>query len=346
MPIRLHTSAHPAPLFDALASDLTAAPLSRPTAPEVIVVPNAATGRWLALALARRWGAAANLALIYPAGFLETLCEAVPQGAAVPLDAAFASPTTLAWRIAEVLPTLLEGPAFSAVKRYLEDDDDRVLLLQLAEALAGVVDRLTAHRPQLLRDWDDPPHDAGAQAMVAALYRATKNTTAPGHLAARVGGFISAAGASPLREELAAALPERINVFLPFPLPPLHLDAYAALGQLVPVDFYVLGSPPSSSAGPEAASHPLRESLGGRTAAFLEALTAIPGANVHRLSTPPAQQQSLLRSLQTDLAAGTSTAAPTVLPADAGKLLDGSLQVHSCHSPAREVETLHDQLLL
>ena len=121
-----------------------------PFAPERIVVPHPAIGRWLSLELARVLGIAANVRFELPAAFAWSIMrEALPD---LPGESAYA-PARLRWRIHDVLPELAEEAEGRAVRGYLGDGDPRKRF-ELADRLARVFDRCLLYRSGWIREWE------------------------------------------------------------------------------------------------------------------------------------------------------------------------------------------------
>ena len=121
-----------------------------PFAPERIVVPHPAIGRWLSLELARVLGIAANVRFELPAAFAWSIMrEALPE---LPGESAYA-PARLRWRIHDVLPELAEEAEGRAVRGYLGDGDPRKRF-ELADRLARVFDRCLLYRSGWIREWE------------------------------------------------------------------------------------------------------------------------------------------------------------------------------------------------
>src|SRR5699024_8561797 len=92
------------------------------------------------------------------------------------------------------------------------------------------------------------------------------------------------------------------------------------------------------------AHNPLLLSLGKLGANFRQQFDSVidqTGCKVNRNYVPPAKssRNTLHRILKSDLQQNQLPDAESIVPADP------SVQVHSCHSPMREIEVLYDQLL-
>lgn len=194
----------------------------------------------------------------------------------------------------------------------------------------------------------------GAESSAARLHRAVQTLER------------AAAEAAGTDTELAAwlrsRLPPRVSVFGVTALPPAHLRLLAALGEVVDVTVYLLAPSPrlwTVDAGtvPEP-RHPLLSSLGAVGAGMAWATTqsgippdhirwldpdpgqppADPGQPLADPGQPPADPNptSLLARLQHDI---TADRRPEEAAAAAA---DGTVQVHGCHGPSRQVEVLRE----
>src|SRR5690349_7939216 len=134
------------PLDHLLATQTPASPL----APQTVVAAHPGMRQWLAGALARRRGAGgivANLDIVLPTTFLDSLARQVQGGDAV-------SPRGwrrewLRWRIHEVLG----APPDAELATYLAGPDAGLRRFQLADRLARIYIQYMAYRPDWLEDW-------------------------------------------------------------------------------------------------------------------------------------------------------------------------------------------------
>ncbi|WP_137817639.1 exodeoxyribonuclease V subunit gamma [Pseudomonas sp. 2FG] len=348
-----------------LATTLLAQPQREPFAPALVVVPSQGMGRWLTLELARKQGIAMQLEVQLPAKFVWEVSRLVLGQ--LPEQSAF-SPTTLTWRLYDWLcaPGNLERAPRLA--QYLEGGDER-RRLSLAARIADVFDQYLLYRDDWLAAWErnervDLGPDEGWQAL---LWR---ELTADGHPhRARLLDDL-------LRrlhdDQPIAGLPERLLVFGISSLPPHHMRVLEGLARHIEIvvcalnpcreawgdirDIRELAQQPSSAADSQELSpddwyldvgHPLLASLGKQGRDFFDALfalTATEGSQELGLYSEDADlhDSSVLRALQNDILRLRTRKPEERLALRGG---DRSLEVHIAHSPLREVEILHDQLL-
>ncbi|MGV6476988.1 exodeoxyribonuclease V subunit gamma [Azotobacter vinelandii] len=125
-----------------------------PLEDEVVLVQSNGIVQWLKLALAGRdgCGIAAAIRVELPARFLWQSYRAVLGSAGIPRESPL-DKAPLTWRLMRLLPNLLEGEAFTPLRRFLEDDSDLRKRHQLAERLADLFDQYQVYRADWLADW-------------------------------------------------------------------------------------------------------------------------------------------------------------------------------------------------
>jgi exodeoxyribonuclease V gamma subunit len=341
-----------------LATRLLAQPLADPFAPALVVVPSQGMGRWLTLELARKQGIAMQLEMQLPAKFVWDLSRAVLGS--LPEQSAF-SPSTLTWRLYGWLcePANLEmAPRLS---QYLDGGDER-RRLSLAAKIADVFDQYLLYRDDWLAAWErGETLDLGPdEAWQALLWRELTKDGHP-HRARLLGDLLQRL----YSDETLPDLPERLLVFGISSLPPHHLRVLDGLARHIEVvvcalnpsreawgeirDIRELAKQPESGADDWYldVGHPLLASLGKQGRDFFDSLfslTASEGSQEFGLYSEDEdlRDDSLLHALQNDI-----LRLQIRQPDERITLAedDRSLEVHIAHSPLREVEILHDQLL-
>jgi len=341
-----------------LARLIGGAPLP-PLAQETIIVQSDGVARWLKLALADRLGVAAGLRFALPARYVWELVAQVVPG--VPGESPLA-PDVLTWRVAAALPALAAERRHAALDRYLAAGD-ALAAHQLAERLAALLDRYLVHRPDWIAAWSEGRSiGLGAdEAWQAALWRIVRE------------GLPEVARSDPRERFVAAlardagardALPARLHLFAVEALPPAYLATFRAIAEHCDVRMWVVNpcreywplidaprrvARARAEAGPEAehreSGNRLLASLGRHGRALIDALSEELSDAAPAFDDPAAgSEPTLLALLQSDilnLRERGAPEAPLVVPDPA----DRSLVVQVCHSPMREIEVLHDQLL-
>ncbi len=370
----LHTSNRLEILADGLARVLRQ-PLRSPLEPETVVVQSQGMARWLALELAQSHGIWANGAFPFPNAFCRQVFQALVPGAEAE------SPFTrevMVWKIMGRLPKLAAEPGFEEVRHYLGDQDDGRKRFQLAARLAHLFDQYLIHRPEWLTRWESG-HDPHWQ---ARLWRELAADATQKHLPAQFVKFAQRVARLPPGQ---AVLPERVSVFGVAALPPFHLAVLATLARRCEVHCFLLQPSPEYwglVAGPREQQRILRRvrpapaaaedfhlesgnrllaSMGKLGRDFLNLiLDAGDGAWDEQFVEPA--EDTLLHAIQADIfhlrdrgrlppdfglrtsdwESQSEGAQPAKLPIGPQ---DRSIQIHSCHSPMRELEVLYDHLL-
>lgn len=353
--LRLYTGNRLDLLAELLAKVLEA-PLASPLHEEIIVVQSQGMERWLSLQLARHFGVCANIRFPFPNAFVYQAFQSVIPG--LP-DVSLFDPELVTWRIMKLLPDHLDEPGFESLKHYLDRSPWSLKQLQLARRIAETFDQYVLYRPDLISRWELGAEDHWQ----AVLWRDLAGGLEQQHRAALGKVFLER-----IRKAAPGAfvLPQRVSFFGISYLPPFHLQILDGLAQQTEVNLFFLNpcreywgdiasdremrrlasSATSPDRSPEELflerGNPLLASMGTLGKDFLELLTSLEYEETSRFHEPG--EETLLACLQADILnlrdrAGESPP-KTAVPAD-----DRSLEVHSCHSPMREVEVLYDLLL-
>ncbi|WP_413739662.1 exodeoxyribonuclease V subunit gamma [Sodalis sp. RH14] len=225
-------------LLKALAAALIEGrPLRDPFQPEVILVQSSGMAQWMQMALAARFGIAANIEFPLPASFIwQMFTRVLPD---IPQESAF-SKDAMTWKLMALLPKLCQQPGFEVICQYLKDDGDRRKCFQFAARIADLFDQYLVFRPDWLERWQraEPVPDLGdAQSWQAPLWRELVAFTdragqSPWHRANLYARFIQT-----LEEaaECPPGLPERVFICGISALPPTYLQALQALGRHIDI---------------------------------------------------------------------------------------------------------------
>ncbi len=332
-------------LADDLAGLLREAPLD-PFTPELVAVQSTGMARWLALELASRLGILANTAFPFPARLLWQLSRAVLPD--LPERSPYAA-EVLTWRILGLLAGAVDDPALQPICAYAAPDDD-LRRWQLARSIADLFDQYLVYRPGWIVEWEQ----SGGPTWHGHFWRRLAEAIGPGHRVDTQARFILALA------ESARVLPRRMHLFGISSLPPQEMAAFAAIAEHADVHLFVMN--PCRQYWVEIrtereivrraqdldprdlyleSGQPLLASWGRQSRDFVGLLQEWDPVEIDRFEDPGAA--TLLTALQSDmlhLRHGAEDGRSRALA-----LADRSLQVHVCHSPLREVEVLHDQLL-
>ncbi len=172
-----------------------------------------------------------------------------------------------------------------------------------------------------------------------------------------------AATLSAIRGGADLALPARLSMFGHTRMPRTELELLRAVGEVREVHLWLPQASPTAwerladevAAGPVCRSedatgrllhHRLLSSLGRDARELQRSLRLVgPQAETVHTAVEPVEGTSLLALLQQDLRADRSAGEVAALGARPRRDDDTSLQVHSCHSPARQVEVLREVLV-
>lgn len=332
-------------------------PLVAPLVPEVVITQHQGMARWLSFRLALSHGVAANIEFPFPAAFVWRVFHS--QLSQVPEHSGF-DREALVWRVLAELPAWLAVSGFESLKHYLSNDQDGLKLYQLSRRIADVFDQYLIYRPEWIADWER----GGAHHWQARLWRAlVEGRPRAAHRARLYQSFLELCAAGGLRAE---RLPARVMVFGISSLPPSYLEVLARISVVVDVHLFVLN--PSLAfwedivdekslaklrnrwrgLGREDVSdyypvgNSLLASMGKQGRDYMGLLQQF--ALEEEVLFEAAGWETLLAHLQDDILElhERGAGADEILVIDP---VDASLQVHAVHSPMREVQVLHDQML-
>ncbi|HSM73723.1 MAG TPA: exodeoxyribonuclease V subunit gamma, partial [Desulfobacterales bacterium] len=323
--------------------------------PETIVIQSRGMERWLALELSRHLGICAHCVFPFPNAFLQELFKRLLPDK--PAESLF-DREAMAFGIMQRLPEFSSRPGCEHLRRYLAEDPTQIKRYQLAVKIADTFDQYLVFRPDLIFAWEAGRDDHWQ----AALWR---------DLAAGREGCHRAGLQRQLLEKIrragtlaAGELPARVSVFGLSHLPPAYLETFAALGALIPVNLFLMNpcrefwaeirSPreqvritrrSAAELPPEGlyleSGNRLLAAMGSMGRAFFSLIQTFE-AHWHEDFQAP-RGDSLLARVQDDILSLTEGGqAAESRPQGAP---DGSIEIHVCHSPMREVEVLHDNLL-
>jgi exodeoxyribonuclease V gamma subunit len=365
--LHLHTAERTDALADGLA-DLLVTPLPDPFAREVVVVPARGVERWLTQRLSHRLGVGprggdgvcAGVDFVTPHSLVAMLLD---RDAEDPW-----SPDRLAWPLLAVIDGCLDEPGFEDLRRHLgggdPTDERSARRYAVARRLAGLFSSYAVQRPQLVRDWGAGEDTDGAGRTLdtdlrwqAELWRrlvARMDDPAP--------DVRHAATLERLRDGTGGLdgldLPGRLSLFGHTRLPVTEIELLRALGEHRDVHLWlpqpspVLWSAlaPTADQGPVARAddesadlvgHPLLASLGRDSR---ELRRTLGGLDAEQAPAGRADPSTLLGWLQADLRANRAPDAATLAGRERAPR-DHSVQVHSCHGTARQVDVLREVLV-
>lgn len=341
-----------------ILAEILKEPLNSPLEQNIIVIQNRGMERWLSMQLASQLGIWANCRYPFPNAFLHDLFTTVIPDFPDHLQS---DPEFLVWKIMHILPDLLSKECFKPLNHYLADNS-QIKLFQLSKKIADMFDQYSIYRPEMLHSWElNQENDWQAE-----LWRSIFSENSI-HRAKLKQLFIEKLAENSFPQNL---FPEQINIFGISALPPYHTELFYAVSSVTNVNFFVLNpcaeywddifsekeisrilkkkllSRKSKSATKTSLhldqGNSLLSSWGKYGRDFLSRLHQ---HEPEEYSIPVEYQtETLLSMLQSDILnlheRGTPDYPPLPVRPD-----DCSIQIHSCHSPMREVEILHDNIL-
>ncbi len=328
-------------LAESLHKELANYPAANPLAAEQFVVQNHGMTQWLSQQLAEKEGIAANLDFKFPAELFWQLVRVMNPDISEVLPS---ERDPMAWAVFYTLQND-DGAALSVLHQYVNDTDPQkkeIRCWSLARRISDVFDQYLTYRPEMLLGWEDNrlTTDKKSEQWQAVLWRKLVKHWSKSekgnniHRAALQKQLITAIRQRSLPMD---KLSPRISVFGVTAMPPVFLRVLIHLSSLTDVHFYLTNMTVDYD-------HALIQSLGKAGREFQQLVKKFNPDNIKlyhdQLSLFKKGRQgtsSLFEAIKADLLDGkpiTNSISPS-----------RSIQVHSCHSPRREVEVLYGQLL-
>ncbi|MFE7799111.1 exodeoxyribonuclease V subunit gamma [Nocardia sp. NPDC057440] len=367
MPLHIHRAERSDALADSLAAML-AAPLPDPFAAEVVAVPAKGVERWLTQRLstvlgvggsARTDGVAANIAFPSPAALVAAALAAA--SGVRPEDDPWASERVV-WTLLRVIDASLSEPWSAVLARHLGAGDpaggDHRVGRRYATAahLAALFDSYAAQRPALITEWAAGADTDGAGEPVPddlvwqpALWRRLRAEVGAPSPAERLAAACDRLRAQPDLVDL----PVRLSLFGVTRLPTDQLAVLSALAAGRDIHVWLAHPSPAmwsqlagrpvalarvDDVGATVTRHPLLSGLARDVRELQQRVAGVVATDVHH--PEGAAPLTLLGAMQAGVR-------EDVWPPTSGLGVagDGSIQVHACHGPARQVEVLRECLL-
>ncbi|MGQ4616176.1 exodeoxyribonuclease V subunit gamma [Nocardia sp. R7R-8] len=375
MPLHIHRAERADVLAVALA-EVLAAPQEDPFAAEVVAVPAKGVERWLTQTLSGVLGAGvaadgvcANIVFPAPAALV---AEALAAASGVAQAEDPWAQERAVWTLLRVIDASLSEPWCAVPARHLGARDTAGgehragRRYATAARVAALFDSYAAQRPALITEWAagldtdgagaSIPDDLLWQPMLWRRLRAEIGTPSPAER-------LDAACARLRERPDLVPLPPRLSLFGVTRLPSDQLAVLSALAAAREVHLWLVhpspvlwsalsGLPPARTRAEDrsatAVTHPLLAGLARDIRELQQRLAAstVAGSDTcHPLIVPgdgAAQDDSpvtLLRALQRGIRDDRWPPVPREVGAD------GTVQVHACHGPARQVEVLRECLL-
>ncbi len=348
MPIVIHTSNRMEILLDHLAEVLNE-PLGPVLSQEAIVVQSQGMSRWISMELAKKFGIWGNSDFKFPNKFVKDLFTVtmpkIGQSELFEIE-------ILNWRVINHLERLLDKPEFKELQNYLTGHSCGLKLYQLAEKIADTFDQYTLYRGDVLEQWE-----SGTESdWQAVLWRALAANKKEFDRAKLKTEFLTRLNNGEIDVSL---LPPRVLLFGLSYLPAFHMEILAAIASYIDVHIFVLS--PCKEYWGDILSQKTQAKLSTEVNAVAEEGNALLaslgglGRNFSNLILESGaqfstEQDEYLESDAVTLLSSLQNGILNLNNADPDNKIaispdDRSIAIHSCHSPMREVEVLHDQLL-
>jgi exodeoxyribonuclease V gamma subunit len=353
--LKLFTSNRLEILADKLA-ELLSEPLASPFDAEVIVVQSRGMEQWVSMQLAHRRGICANLRFPFPNAFVQDVFRRVLSD--LPERSPF-DPEIITWRIMKLLPSCITRPGFEGLGAYLKDDADRLKRLQLSERISDTIDQYLLFRPQMIFEWEKGKENHWQ----AQLFRELVKECGKGHRAELGKELIKAIRGFPSRLK---GLPERVSVFGISALPRFHIQIFSAISRVTEVNLFLM-NPCREYWGDIVSEWEMKRKvfvrdgkdltleelhlekgnslLGSMGALGRDFFDLVNETHVEEFACfQDHKKDGLLSFVKSDIL----NLRDAEQRSDNKKIIhenDASIQVHSCHSPMREMEVLNDRLL-
>lgn len=358
MAFHIHRAERTDLLADGLGA-LLADPLPDPFADELVIVPAKGVERWLSQRLSHILGRGTGHDGICAGISFRNPRSLIAEITGTDDDDPW-HPDALVWPLLEVIDASCDDGWCKTLATHLghfETGEERELRMgrryAVARRLAGLFASYARQRPQLLIDWENGD-DSGVSADLdwqPHLWRAVLNrvNADPPHI--RHAKTVAALAESPTE------LPERLSLFGHTRLPATEIELLEALS--THHDLHLWLPHPSDNLWRSLADikdqvsrrsdtthrqvgHPLLATLGRDLRELQRGLPENPKTDEYlpRSAGGREHPDTLLGWLQSDITANEIRRKGRTLRAD-----DRSVQVHSCHGPARQIEVLREVLL-
>ena len=333
--------------------------------PEIVVIQSRGMQRWLSLELARHNRICANIKYPFPKAFLADMaCRLDPAEVQIVEDDA----EKVTFKLMRLIPDYLDRREFKRLNHYLADDQQGLKLFQLCQKITYLFDQYQVYRPELLHSWEEGRVDSDSDCRwQAQLWRAM---TAEAESEKKVQWPYKIIDAIENDSLSSMRLPARASIFGISYLPPVYLELISKLSRAMHLSLFWLN--PSREywgdivserqsgrlkrhAGEEsddlhlASGNRMLAAFGALGRNFMKMLVDCGGQIFEHYEEPATN--SILSGIQSDILClrnpdkrnDASLKDTTVTSSD--DISDNSVQFHSCHSPLREMEVLHDNLL-
>ncbi len=353
MSLKLFTSNRLENLSQALAETLVRS-LTSPFDSEIIVVQSKGMERWISMELARKMGICSNVRFPFPNKFIYEIFQSIFPD--LPVRSSF-DREIMVWRIMKLLPFCIQQPHFDALGQYLAEPRSEIKKIQLSERIVDLFDQYLLFRPEMIFDWE-----AGKENhWQAALWREVVKGSNSNHRAALGRDLIETLEKTKAKPK---NIPERIAVFGISALPKFHIQILSALAKISQVNLFLMNPcreywgdilsnseikiierkkiPGTLDLFHIEKGNTILASMGKLGRDFFDLIEEWDTEEFSNYQDPG--DDTLLSSIQSDILR-LQDRSLTLERKREIELSDHTIQIHSCHSPRREMEILQDQLL-
>jgi len=343
--LTLHSSNHLENLSQQFA-ELVSQPLNNVFASEQIVVQNAGMGRWLSMQMAQQLGISANYKFLFPAEYMWELLRKVVDN--VPKHDP-SKPDVLRWRLVSLF--MQQAAHYPELDHYLKND---LAAWDLANALSPVLDQYLFYRPEWTLEWEAgnfAKDDWQARLWQSIIMDERRDKRQVTHWLELQENFISAF--TNKYKDQSDNFPERVSFFSVPTLSPGYLRLLGELSTQTDVHLFVINpcreywgdieslkqqsKRPAEEQSYYDIGNGLLASMGKQGRDFIDQLHELTVELNNKEDWVELDNNTVLHSIQSDIL----NLQETLVEQDETT----SLQLHSCHTPMREVEVLHDQIL-
>ncbi|HTN21623.1 MAG TPA: exodeoxyribonuclease V subunit gamma [Pelobium sp.] len=332
--------------------------------PYYLVTQTEGMNNWLRLKLAENLGIAANYKFLKPNDLINQIYATLGGEFAKPLTA-----ENQTWLIFRILGERDFINRFKEIASYYTANtpDKDLKRIALAEKIADLFDQYQIYRPQLIQDWNKADlSDITSNDWQKFLWIKTNqltNNQIPDKT--RVGKYILEALKDPAKQQLLKNKMPSVFLFGLSVTTDFHLHIFHEVGQVINFSYYLINPAPGiywfEDLSEKQAFRLQRKGLVDNTESNLgNSLLTSWGKviqhtfsmlfknddlinNYEEVALIKPKTDSLLHKIQQEIFYNLSDAERTELTS--ADVKDGSLSIHSCYTPAREVEALYNFLV-
>ncbi len=318
---------------------------SKPFDPTIIMIQSKGMERWLSMQIAKYNGICANVSFPFPNALIYKLFKLVLED--LPEDA-FLDVEVMKWKLMKILPLCINQEQFFILKNYAKGLKKDLRLFQLSYLIADTFDQYIIFRPEMIFKWEK----GGENHWQAELFRILITNSNGLHRARLANLFVKRL---PDKKNM---LPDTIYVFGISSIPKFHMNILVAISKYVDVHLFLMN--PCKEYWGDILSekeirkkgglikeelymekgNPLLSSLGRMGRDFFDIINEYQFIEDSKFEE--IKEKSLLSCIQSDILYLRN---PEEIAKRKIDVRDCSVQVHSCHSPMREVEVLYDSIL-